>query len=46
MTPPKLVLIVEDTDDIGMLIKIAIEVLGLKAHHANTPDQALTFLKT
>lgn len=42
----KLVLIVEDTIDLAGFVKIALEEMGLAAHHAPDPERAIAFLET
>lgn len=41
----KMVLIVEDMDDLAGFVKVALEELGLVAHHMNTAPKALEFLE-
>jgi DNA-binding response OmpR family regulator len=40
------VLIVEDTEDIANFVLLALQQIGLEAHHANSADKALKYLET
>ncbi len=41
----KLILIVEDTEDLAGFIKLAIEEIGMDAHHASDAAHAMAFLE-
>ncbi len=47
MTDPstKMVLVVEDMDDIAGFVKTALEEMGLQAFTANNPEKAIAFLE-
>jgi DNA-binding response OmpR family regulator len=44
MTAKQLALVVEDTQDIGDIVRMTLETMGFEAFHATTPDQALAYL--
>ncbi|NWF69662.1 MAG: response regulator [Chloroflexi bacterium] len=42
----KRVLLVEDTEDIAMLVQVALEDIGLQVYHANNGGKAMAYLET
>jgi DNA-binding response OmpR family regulator len=41
----KLILIVEDTEDLAAFIKLSLEEMGLETHHASDANKAMNYLE-